>query len=185
MVNRKKVCVSNGSENLSCSTCGRVMKTIDYYTAKVLKREETGRDLSTRTIVTSYTDVAHHTGNICLFCAHEEQKKKRTTGLVMLVGGAILSMAAMMTGLVLSAIAEGDGGDVGAVLGLPMALMCIFLVLAIIGLCIYGEANVYNPRRKFSQDQLFLNFSKRMEKENLQVGIVYLSPLQVMQMKKK
>ena len=184
MSTKKKVCLSDGNENSLCPNCGKPMKPVDYYTAKVLKQEETSRDLNTRTVVTSYTDVVHHTGNICLSCAHEEQKKNRTAGLVMLIGGSVASMAAMMTGLVRSTIAENNGGDVGAVLGLPMALMCIFLVLAIIGLCVYVGSNAYNPKRRYSPDQLFLIFSKRMYKESLQVGIVYLSPLQVKQMKK-
>ena len=184
MTHNKKYCFSDGQENASCPNCGRSMKTIDYYTARPLRQEERPRDLNTKTVITTYTDISHRQGNICFFCAHENMKNKRIAGLILLIVSGVASGVSMLAGLVLSTIAQNNGQDVGAALGLPMALMCIFLVLAIIGLCVFLGSNSYNPNRNYNQDQLFLLFTKSAYKEYPLGGLVYLAPWQVKQMRK-
>lgn len=159
------------------------METVDYYTARPLRKEERPQDWNTKTVITTYTDISHHLGNICFFCAHENMKKNRIAGLVLMIVSGIASGISMLAGLVLSTIAQNNGQDVGAALGLPMALMCVFLVLAIISLCIFLGSNSFNPNRNYNQNQLFQVFTKSAYKEYPLGGFVYLAPWQVKQMR--
>ncbi|BBB47424.1 hypothetical protein Pelsub_P0651 [Pelolinea submarina] len=80
--------------------------------------------------------------------------------MILLFGAGAASFIAMVAGLVLSNLAESNGGDIGAALGLPMALMCIFLLVAVAGLVIYMSANEFNPARRYTKEQLYLKFIK-------------------------
>ncbi|REG06247.1 hypothetical protein DFR64_2679 [Pelolinea submarina] len=157
---RKTYCYSDGEENAHCPNCGRPMKSVDYYSARPLYQQEVNRDWNSKTINTTYTDVNPHRGNICLFCAHEDNRGKRVAGMILLFGAGAASFIAMVAGLVLSNLAESNGGDIGAALGLPMALMCIFLLVAVAGLVIYMSANEFNPARRYTKEQLYLKFIK-------------------------
>lgn len=185
MQTKKSVCISNGQENMSCPHCGKVMQTVEYYTARPINQEVRQQNYNTQQIITTYTDVNHHWGNLCLSCAYENEKKKRTFGLILLMGGGVLSFGSMMIGLVLSSIAQSKGGNVGASLMLPMALMCIFLILAVFGIAIFSEVNALQPKRVRSKEQLYALFEKCIKKEVPQSGIVYLSPWLAAQLKKK
>jgi hypothetical protein len=160
------------------------MPKVDYYTARPVQQEEVDRTYDSRTIRITYTDVNPHTGNICLFCARENARGKRTAGLLVMVGGGAAAMIAMMWGVVAANLTERAGGDVGAAMGLPMALMCLFIVAAIVGLAIFMETNRLNPWRKYDQEQLFILFQKLIQKEGSLPGAVCLSPRQVKQMKR-
>ena len=81
-------------------------------------------------------------------------------------------------------LAEAAGREVGTAMGLPMALMCIFIIAAIFGLGIFLETNRLNPWRKYEQEQLFVLFQKLIKKEGSLPGAVCLSPRQVKQMKR-
>jgi hypothetical protein len=70
-------------------------------------------------------------------------------------------------------------------MGLPMALMCVFLIVAVIGLVVLRGANNIVPGRSYSQDKLFPIFLERLSKEYPPVHVVYLSPWQVKQMKRQ
>jgi hypothetical protein len=180
----KKACFINGIENSICPNCGRPLQTVDYYTAQPLRQEEVGRNYNSRTVVTTYTNVNPHMAQICLSCAHENARGSRIAGLVLMIGGGMISMISMIAGLVRSTLAQNSGGNVGAALGLPMALMCVFVIVAIVGLCMLVGSNALVPGRKYSQDQLFHMFIKTIQKESPQYGVVFLSPMQVKQMKR-
>jgi hypothetical protein len=185
MTANKKVCISDGNENVFCPNCGKVMPTVEYFTAKPISQEVRQQNYNTQQIITTYTDIVHHFGNICLSCAYDNEKKKRTIGLILLIGGGILSFGSMLTGLVLSTLAQNNGGDVGAALGLPMALMCVFLILAVFGIAIFLGAESLRPNRIRSKEQLYVLFERCIKKEAPQAGIVYLSPWLAAQLKNK
>jgi hypothetical protein len=184
MAAKKQSCYPNGVEDSICPACGRPMPKVDYYTARPLQHEEVGRTYDSRTIRITYTDVNLHTGNICLFCARDNARGRRTAGLLVMAGGGALAMIAMIWGVVAANLTERTGGDVGAAMGLPMALMCIFIIAAIVGLAIFMETNRLNPWRKYSQEQLFGLFQTLIKKEGSLPGAVCLSPGQVTQMKR-
>ena len=184
MAAKKQTCYPNGIENSICPNCGRPMPKIDYYTARPLRREESARSHDSRTILTTYTDVNPHMGNMCLFCARDNARGRRTAGLLLMAGGGTVAMLAMIWGVVAANLTERAGGDVGAAMGLPMALMCIFIIAAIVGLAIFIETNRLNPWRKYSQEQLFILFQTLIKKEGSLPGAVCLSPGQVSQMKR-
>jgi hypothetical protein len=184
MRTRKQACFPNGIENSVCPNCGRPMQVVDYYTARPLRQEEIRRTYESHTIRITYTDVNPHSGNICLFCARDNSKGSRTTGLMLMAGGGALAMIAMIWGVAAANLTEKAGGDVGAALGLPMALMCIFIIAAIVGLAIFIETNRLNPWRKNSQEQLFVLFQTLIKKEGSLPGAVCLSPGQVNQMQR-
>ncbi len=171
-------------ENSICPNCGLPLQLVDYYTARPLCQEEIGRNYDSRTIQITYTDVNPHVASVCLSCARDNTRGSHSAGLALLIGGGLISMTAMMVGLVRSTLAQQVGGDVGAALGLPMALMCIFIIVAVVGLCIFLGSNSFDPRRKYSPEQLFLLFQKIIQKENPLSGVVILSPAQVKQMKR-
>ena len=184
MAAKKQTCYPNGIENSICPNCGRPMPKVDYYTARPISQEEIGRSYDSRTIRITYTDVNLHTGNICLFCTRDNANGKRTTGLLLMAGGGAISMIAMIWGVVAANLTERAGGDVGAAMGLPMTLMCVFIIAAIVGLAIFIETNRLNPWRKYSQEQLFILFQTLIKKEGSLPGAVCLSPGQVSQMKR-
>ena len=179
-----KCCYPNGHENDLCPNCGQPMPTVDYYTARPLRQEEIQRDINSKTVITTYTDVSPHQGVICLRCVREHNKTKRAAGLLLLLGGGSACSISMLVGLVLSNLAQSSGGDVGASLGLPMALMCIFFLLAIVGLALFRGSTSLDPSRNYTQDQLFPIFFERLRKEYPPIRVVYLSPQQVNQMKR-
>jgi hypothetical protein len=160
------------------------MQTVDYYSARPLNSQTASKDWNTNIVTTTYTDVNPHQGVICLYCAHKNGKGKRIAGLLLLFGGSAACSISTLAGLVLANLAEDSGGDVGAAMGLPMALMCIFLILAVIGLVILRGANNIIPGRIYNQDKLFPIFMERLSKEYPPVRVVYLSPEQVRQMKR-
>ena len=184
MRTRRLACFPNGIENSVCPNCGRPMQVVDYYTARPLHQEEIHRTYDSRTIQITYTDVNPHKGNMCLFCARDNAKGSRTAGLLLMAGGGAAAMIAMIWGVVAANLTEKAGGDVGAALGLPMALMCIFIIAAIVGLAIFIETNRLNPWRKNSQEQLFVLFQTLIKKEGSLPGAVCLSPGQVNQMQR-
>ena len=73
------------------------------------------------------------------------------------------SVLAMISGVVLSSIAERDGKDVGAAIGTPMALMIVLLLVALAGLIIYALGNEYSPKKNQIPERLFLLFTKRLK----------------------
>ncbi len=82
-----------------------------------------------------------------------------------MAGGGAAAMTAMIWGVVAANLAERAGGDVGAAMGLPMALMCIFIIAAIVGLVIFVETSRMNPWRKYNQEQLFGLFQTLIKKK--------------------
>ena len=184
MATRKQACFPNGMVNSICPNCGLPLQPVKYYTARPLRQEEIGRNYDSRTIQITYTDINPHVAYVCLSCLRENAAGSRSAGLALLIGGGLISMTSMMVGLVRSTLVQQAGGDVGAVLGLPMALMCVFLIVAIAGLCLFAGSNAVNPARRYSQEQLFQMFIKIIQKESPQFGIVFLSPAQVKQMQR-
>jgi len=185
MKNTQKACLSDIPGTTNCTHCGSPLKTVEYFSARPVSQAITNQTLDSKTITTTYTDIVHHNGGICLHCVHKESKPERIIGLVLLIGGGISSGVAMMTGLVLSAIAERDGKDVGAAIGTPMALMVILLLVALVGLIIYAHGNEYNPKKFLIPERLFLLFTKRIKKESPTIGVVYLTPALAAQLQKK
>ena len=185
MTANKKVCISDGNDNAFCPNCGKVMQNVEYFTAKPINQEVRQQNYNSQQIITTYTNIVHHLGNICLSCAYDNEKKKCTIGLILFIGGGILSFGSMLTGLVLSTLAQNNGGDVGATLGLPMALMCVFLILAVFGIAIFLGSDSLRPNRIRSKEQLYALFERCIKKETQRIGIVYLSPWLAAQLKKK
>lgn len=185
MINDRKSCLSDILGTTNCPRCGSPLKTVEYFTARPVSQAVTSQTLNSQTVTTTYTDIVHHNGGICLTCVHKVHKAKRMLGLALLIGGGLSSMVAMMTGLVLSAIAERDGKDVGAAIGTPMALMVILLLIALAGLLVFAHGNEYNSKKFQIPERLFLLFTKRMKKESPAVGIVYLTPALAAQLEKK
>jgi hypothetical protein len=184
MTTKIKFCFLNTIGDTACPNCGHPLQTVDYYTARPVKQEEVRRDYNSRTIAITYTDVNPHSAAVCLHCARAAARSRRTAGLALLIGGGATSTISMFTGLVRSTLAQNAGENVGAALGLPMTLMCVFLIVAIVGLSIYLGSRCLDPDRKYTQDQLYSYFIKDIEKESQQVGVVYLTPAQVKQMKR-
>lgn len=181
----QKACILNGSEEAVCPNCGRTMQKVEYYTARPIRQSAAQRSWDTKIVTTTYTDVNPHIGNICLVCANENEKSKRIAGLIMMIAGGFGSFAAMLTGLVLSTLAESQGGDVGAALGTPMVLMCGLLVLAVIGLVLFLGSNSYRSVRSNDKDKLFLLFLQYIKSNGMQSsGVVYLNPRQAARMRK-
>ena len=177
-------CYPNGHANDPCPNCGQLMQAVDYYSARPLNSQTTSKDWNTNVVTTTFTDVNPHQGVICLHCAHTKSRGMRIAGLLLLLGGGAACSISMVAGVVLANLAEDSGGDVGAVMRLPMALMCVFLILAVIGLVLVRGANNIVPGRTYSQDKLFPIFMERLSKEYPPVRVVYLSPWQVQQMKR-
>ena len=180
----KNCCYPNGHANDPCPICGQPMPAVDYYSARPINSQTTSKDWNTNVVTTTFTDVNPHQGVICLHCAQTKSRGKRIAGLVLLLGGGAVCSISMLVGVVLANLAEDSGGDVGAAMGLPMALMCVFLILAVIGLVLLRGANNIIPGRTYSQDKLFPIFMQRLSKEYPPVRVVYLSPDQVRQMKR-
>jgi hypothetical protein len=185
MKNIQKACLTDILGTSNCPHCGSSLKAVEYFTARPVSQAVTNQTLDSKTITTTYTDIAYHIGGICLPCVHKERKAKRIIGLALLIVGGISSGVAMMTGLVLSAIAERDGKDVGAAIGTPMALMVILLLVALVGLIIYANGNEYSPKKYLIPERLFLLITKRIKKESPTVGVVYLTPALAAQLQKK
>jgi hypothetical protein len=181
---KKKIWFSDGADGAKCPNCGHAMKAVEYYSARPVQREVV-QQLSTQQIITTYQDVTRHIGNICLFCAHDNEKGKRTAGLALLVTGAAGSALAMLAGLIRARVAEVNGGNVGAAMTPAMFLMILLLIIGIIGLAIFLEGNAFRNNRVYDQDKLFPLFIKKMYQESNQSGLVYLSPWQAAQLKKK
>ncbi len=118
---------------------------MDYYSARPLSSQTTSKDWNTNIVTTTFSDVNPHQGVICLHCAYKNDKGKRVAGLGLLFGGGAACSISTLTGLVLANLAEDSGGDVGASLGLPMALMCVFFLLAIGGLVVLKGGNSLAP----------------------------------------
>lgn len=186
MKNVQKACLSDIAGNMNCSHCGSTMSTVEYFTAHPASQVITNQTLDSKTVTTTFDDVGQHIGSICVTCVHRERAIERIIGLVLLIGGGILSGVAMMTGLVLYTIAERDGKGVGAVIGTPMMLLTVVLLLeAIAGLCIFLDGNAYNPKKFIIPERLFLLYTKRLKKENPTDRVVYLTPALAAQFEKK
>ncbi len=160
------------------------MRSVDYYSARPVGSQTASKDWNTNVVTTTYTDVNPHRGVICLHCAHKRYKGKRVAGLILLLGGGAACSISTLVGLVLANLAEDSGGDVGAAMGLPMALMCVFLLLAIVGLVLLKGGNTLVPNRQYTNEQLFPIFMEIFSKEYPPVRHVYLSPAQVERMKR-
>lgn len=173
-----KVCVTDVFGNAQCPHCSEPLQKAEYYTAKPISQQATQKDWNSKTITTTYIDVSRHVGGICLACADKSNKPKRTVGMALLLVGGLGGFVSMMVALVLSTIAERRGGDIGAAMGMPMALMCVFIIVAVVGLGIYLGARVYRPDRAHSRDALYGLLISRMFKEGCHPGRVYLSPAQ-------
>lgn len=185
MKDDRKACLTDIPETTTCPHCGGPLKAVNYFSARPVSQSVTNQTLDSKTITTTFTDIVHHNGGICLPCVHKESKAQRVIGLILMIGGGISSGIAMMTGLVLSAIAERDGKDVGAVIGAPMTLMVILLLVALAGLIVYALGNEYSPKKYPIPERLFLLFTKRLKKERPTVGLVYLTPALAAQLEKK
>lgn len=181
----QKACLTDILETTSCPLCGGSLKSIEYFSARPVSQSITNQTPDSKTITTAFTDIVHHNGGLCLPCAHKAGKTQRVIGLILLNGGGISSVIAMITGLVLSSIAERDGKDVGAAIGTPMALMIVLLLVALAGLIIYALGNEYSPKKNQIPERLFLLFTKRLKKEQPLAGRVYLPPALAAQLEKK
>jgi len=180
----KNSCYPNGQTNDPCPSCGQPMQAVDYYSARPLSSQTTSKDWNTNIVTTTFSDVNPHRGVMCLHCAHKNDKGKRAAGLALLFGGGAACSISTLAGLVLANLAEDSGGDVGAAMGLPMALMCVFFILAIVGLAVLKGGSSLVPGRTYTQEQLFPIFMQRLSKEYPPVRMVYLSPGQAQQMKR-
>ena len=184
MRNVKKTCITDTINNTACPHCGKTMHSVEYYTAKPIQQQVVQRDLNTNTVITIYTDVCRHLGGICLACTYESEKNKRRAGLILFIAASVGGFISMVAALILSTAAQVHGENIGAAMGAPMGLMCVFLILAVIGLCIFVGARAFRSNRLFTPDVLYLLFIKQMRKEYTKIGIVYLSPHLAAQLKR-
>lgn len=184
MAKTTAVCVPDTMEGALCPHCGGRLRTVEYYTAKPVRQQTLQRDFNTQTVVTTYTNVQRRIGGICFTCADKRQRMNRIAGLVVLIAGGLGGIAAMVTGLIRSNIAAAQGGNIGAAMNGPMALMILCLLLAVVGLSVFVGSRAFHPGRALSSGALFLLFLKRMLKEGHHPGLVCLMPEQAAKLEK-
>ena len=153
-----------------CTACSSMMEPVEYYLARPV-RQEMQSTAATATTTIIYTDVSRNIGRICLHCGLKRDKKKQSSGFVLLAAGGI--------GLLVSIVLIASGSSVGT-LGVLLLIAGIAALIAgrafavPRGFCVVAKFTANEQQYKKSYlENMFRDYAS---KEHPHGGFVYLTP---------